>query len=423
MSSEKIISVRAREILDSRGNPTLEVGVKTEQGVFYVGVPSGLSTGTYEAVEVRDGGERYGGKGVLKAVKNVNEIIAPELEGKSSFDQKGIDALLCELDGTENKSKLGANAIVGVSMAVCRAGASAKKLSLWEYIASLHNSQKFCTSIPQPCFNVVNGGVHAGNDLDIQEFMVVPQEENFSENLRAGTEIYHELKQIIQTHYGKTAGALGDEGGYAPPVHSPHEVLKFIEMAAEQCGYKAVTKIILDVAASQFFQKGEYRAKIGVFTTEGLSHFYLELLSHFPSIIGIEDPFAENDWKGWQVVSSMSKAQNSKLLIIGDDLLATNPKRIQEAYEKNACNAAIIKINQIGTVSEAIEAVKLAKSYGWRVVVSHRSGDTCDDFIADFAVGICADYIKFGAPARGERVAKYNRLLKIEEEMQNKQSL
>lgn len=424
--ASKIHSIRAREVLDSRGNPTLEVEVATQQGVFHAGVPSGISTGTYEAVELRDGGKRYGGKGVLKAVQNVNKIIGPRLKGWDATKQKEIDEAMAEFDGTENKSKLGANAIVGVSMAVCRAGAAAKNLPPYKHIANMFmTAGADVVAVPRPCFNVVNGGAHAGNDLDIQEFMVVPQFDSFSENLRAGAEIYHALKGLLQKHYGGMAGSVGDEGGYAPPIHSAHEVLKFIEMAAEQCGYGSAgplqVKIILDVASSQFFRKRErkYLAKMGVFTTDGMLNFYSELLSRFPRIIGLEDPFAEGDLEGWQQINQKSKIKPQKLLVIGDDLLATNPKRIKEAQEKKACNAAIIKINQIGTVSEAIEAVKLAKSYDWKIIVSHRSGDTCDDFIADFAVGVGADYMKSGAPARGERVAKYNRLLKIEEEILN----
>lgn len=428
MSPYRIQTIKAREILDSRGNPTLEVEIETAQGVFSASVPSGISRGRYEALELRDGGSRYHGKGVLKAVQNVNEIIAPKLKGENPIRQKDIDTALCELDGTENKTKLGANAIIGVSMAVCRAGAAAQNNSLWNHIALLARStdRRFVFSL-KPCFNLVNGGAHAGNDLDIQEVMVVPQFDSFSENIRAGSEIYGTLKEILQSHYGRIAAGIGDEGGYAPPLHSIHEVLNFIKTAAEECGYGASEnalqiKIILDVAASQFFKKGEYRAKMGVFTSSGMIHFYSELLSRFPMIIGLEDPFSEDDWDGWEKINSELQSKNQNLLIIGDDLLATNPKRIREAHERNACNAAIIKINQIGTVSEAIEAANLAKSYGWKIIVSHRSGDTCDDFIADFAAGVGADYIKAGAPARGERVAKYNRLLKIEQEILNPKS-
>jgi len=400
----KIKKIQAREILDSRGNPTVEVDLTTELGVFRASVPSGASKGKYEAVELRDGRRRYRGRGVLKAVNNVNEIIAPKLIGKDPTQQKEIDDLLIKLDGTKNKSKLGANAILGVSMAICRAGAAAKNLSFWDHIKQLFEIGS--PSIPQPCFNVINGGIHAGSELDFQEFMVVPRLNSFSENLRIGTEIYHQLKEILAKKFGKQAINVGDEGGFAPPVRAPEEALDLIMEAVEKAGYQNKIKIILDVAASQFYQGGKYKMKTGVFTTEGLLNYYLDLIQKYP-IIGLEDPFSEEDWEGWKMLKS-------KILIIGDDLTVTNPDRIKLAQKRKACNGIIIKPNQIGTITETIEAVKLAKSYNWKVIVSHRSGETCDDFIADLAVGISADFIKAGAPARGERVAKYNRLLEIE---------
>ena len=443
-----IDSIKAREILDSRGEPTVEVDLTTDFGVFQASVPSGASKGKYEAVELRD----EDGRGVKKAIENIERVIAPVLvkEDKSSFQpfaaarvskedatcQKRLDDILIKLDGTKNKSRLGANAILAVSMAICRAGAAAKNLPLYKYISNLSISE--IDRLPRPCFNVINGGLHAGNELDFQEFMIVPQKNSFSENLKIGTEIYHQLKKTLAKKYGKLATNLGDEGGFAPPIRVPEEALDLILEAAKKLNYEI--KIILDVAASRFFKNGrhprtgapasrealasrptaQYKMKIGVFTKDGLLRYYEKLVKNYP-ILGLEDPFAEDDWEGWEALSLKSKIkeQKSKFLVIGDDLLTTNPERIKLAHEKDACNAAIIKINQIGTVSEALEAVKLAKSFGWKIIVSHRSGETNDDFIADLAVGIGADFIKSGAPFPKERMAKYNRLLKVEEEIRS----
>ena len=446
-NNSKIKSIKAREILDSRGNPTVEVELETDSGKFLASVPSGASKGKYEAVELRDGGKRYQGMGVLKTVKNVNEIIAPKLIGKDSTNQKEINEILINLDGTEDKSKLGANTICGVSMAVCRAGAAVKNLPLYLYIGKFYRGQppvKF--TIPNPCFNVINGGVHAGNDLDVQEFMIVParnashsdaggpQKDSFSENLQIATEIYHQLKEILAKKFGKSATNLGDEGGFAPPIRFPQEAIELILEAAKKInpapyaqsnlvkqsdrGLGGGVKLILDVAASQFFKNGKYKMKIGVFTREGLMRYYEKLIKNYP-ILGLEDPFAEDDFEGWQLLRSNLNIplDAQKFLIIGDDLTVTNPRRIKMAKEKEACNAMIVKINQIGTITEALEAAKLVKNFGWKIIVSHRSGETNDDFISDLAVGIGADFIKSGAPVRGERVAKYNRLLRIEEEI------
>jgi len=433
--NSKIKNIKAREILDSRGNPTVEVELETDLGKFLASVPSGASKGKYEAVELRDGldarpsreaggpvlGKRYHGMGVLKAVKNVNEIIGPKLIGEDTANQTKIDEILINLDGTENKAKLGANAILPVSMAVCRAAAAAKNLSLYQHINEIYTGLTCVkltpvrpVSLPIPCFNVINGGAHAGNDLDVQEFMIVPQKMSFSENLQVASEIYHQLKEILEKKFGKLATNLGDEGGFAPPIRFPQEAIELILEAAKKLNYEV--KIILDVAASQFFKNGKYRMKIGVFSREGLLNYYSDLIQKYP-IMGLEDPFSEDDFAGWKMLNSKFLIPNSKFLIIGDDLTVTNPRRIKMAKEKEDCNAMILKINQIGTITEALEAAKLAKSFGWKIIVSHRSGETNDDFISDLAVGIGADFIKAGAPARGERVAKYNRLLKIEEEL------
>ncbi len=412
--SSKIISIEAREILDSRGNPTVEVELETSLGIFKSSVPSGASKGKYEALELRDGEKRYQGKGVLKAVKKINQVIAPKLREKEVVNQKEIDRVLINLDGTKNKSLLGANSILGVSLAVARAGAKAKDLPLYQYLAQLsQNENQF--KIPFACFNVINGGVHAGNELDFQEFMIVPQEKIFSKNLQIAVEIYHQLKKIIKKKYGNLATNVGDEGGFAPPLKKPQEAIELILKASKNLGYLKKIKIILDIAASQFFENGQYKTRFGIFKGKELVNYYLNLIKKYP-ILGLEDPFSEDDWENWKLLREKVK---KKILIIGDDLLATNPERIKMANEKNACNGAIIKINQIGTLTEAIEAVKLAQSFGWKIIVSHRSGETTDDFIADFSVGIGADFIKAGAPARGERVVKYNRLLKIEKELQS----
>jgi len=415
--NSKIRKIKARETLDSRGNPTIEVDLITNQGFFRASVPSGVSKGRYEAVELRDGGKRYHGKGVIRAVNNVNKIIAPKLKGKNPVKQKEIDNLMIKLDGTKNKSKLGANAILAVSQACCRAGAKSINLPLYRYISRLSKGRTFTKlSLPAPSVLIVEGGAHAGNELDFQEFMIVPQIKPFSKALQVASEIYHQLKTLIKQKYIDLAINVGDEGGFAPPARVPEEALNLILKAAKNLNYQNKIKIILDIAASQFSIDEKYKMKFGVFTSEGLLRYYLDLIQKYP-ISGLEDPFSEEDWEGWKDLNVKCKMKNEKLLIIGDDLTVTNPERIRRACQKKFCNAVIIKPNQVGTVSEAIEAAKLAKSYGWKVMVSHRSGETCDDFISDLSVGIGADFIKAGAPARGERVAKYNRLLRIEEEL------
>lgn len=398
---DKIKSIEAREILDSRGNPTVEVVLRTERVTVISSVPSGASVGSYEAVELRDGGDRYRGQGVLKAVNNVNEIIAPALRDKDILDQKGIDDFMIKLDGTENKSRLGANAILPVSMAVCRAGAASIDTPLYKYISRLGN---FNIGLPKPLFNIINGGAHAGNALAFQEFMILPSGKSFEERLRRASEKYHALKGKLQDNYSRLATNVGDEGGFAPPIGNPEEALDLISETAE---------IALDVAADGFFKKDGYDAGFRFFSKKELLDYYLNLIEKYP-LISIEDPFAEDEWESWRELTSKVP---SGFLIVGDDLLATNLERIRRAGESGACNAMILKLNQVGTVSEGIEAAKLARGFEWKIIVSHRSGETTDDFIADFSVGIGSDYIKSGAPARGERVAKYNRLLQIEKEL------
>lgn len=408
--NSKIQKIKTREILDSRGNPTIEVDLITNQGLFQASVPSGVSKGKYEAVE----------KKAKIAVNNVNKIIAPKLKGKNPAKQKEIDNLMIKLDGTKNKSKLGANAILAVSMACCRAGAAAKNISLYQYIREIGNWKLEIGNfkIPAPSVLLIEGGAHAGNELDFQEFMIVPQIKPFKKALQSASEIYHQLKTLIKQKYIDLAINVGDEGGFAPQVRVPEEALNLILKAAKNLNYQNKIKIILDIAASQFSIDEKYKMKFGVFTSEGLLRYYSDLIQKYP-ILGLEDPFSEEDWEGWRKFKSKVKSEKLKVLIIGDDLTVTNPNRIKLAYKEKACDAIILKPNQIGTITEAIEAGRLAKSYGWKVMVSHRSGDTGDDFISDLAVGIGADFIKAGAPARGERVAKYNRLLRIEEELKS----
>ena len=442
----KISRLRGREILDSRGWPTVEVDLETSDFCVKASVPSGASVGKYEVLELRDGEKRYKGRGVLKAVENINEIIGPKLIGKDPTRQKEIDEIMIELDGTENKLNLGTNAILAVSMAVCRAGAKTKNLPLYQYINGIYRgptSVKLSQVRPvsKACFNIINGGVHAGNDLDFQEFMICPQLDSFSKNLQAASEIYHNLKEILKSKFGKFAINVGDEGGFSPPLFLAEQALDLISLAIGKSGYKDSVKIALDIAASEFFSEGKYKMRRILFTREGLLNYYLDLLKKYP-IFSLEDPFAQDDFEGWRKLNSQFQGAqaklgravggwrpNSQFLIFGDDLLATNIERIKMAKEKNLCNGLILKINQVGTITETLEAAKLAKSFGpegkpsasygagWKIMVSHRSGETSDDFISDLAVGIGADFIKAGAPARGERVAKYNRLLEIEEEI------
>ena len=406
----KIDSVKARQILDSRGNPTIEVEMKSGNFTAVACAPSGASTGSNEALELRDGGKEYLGKSVKKAVDNVNKLIAPKLVGMNPAEQREIDRTMIELDGTENKSKLGANAIVACSMACSKLASLCKGKELYEHLADVFNFNP--RKLPVPAMNVINGGKHAGNDLDIQEHMIMPvNAESFSEALRYGVEVYHILKKKIQSKYGKSSINVGDEGGYAPPLKETREAFELIVGAIEELGYQDNVKLAFDSAASEFFD-GEFYHVDGKRLSSGeFVDFYGELIDTY-DIVSAEDPFAEDDWDGFV---EFTRKFGSKIQIVGDDIFVTNINRLKKGIEVGACNALLLKVNQIGTVSEAVDAARLAFDNGYRVMVSHRSGETCDDFIADLSVAINCGQIKTGAPARGERVSKYNRLLKIEE--------
>lgn len=411
-----ISEIYAREILDSRGNPTVEVEVTLESGIVgRAAVPSGASTGEYEAVELRDGDKsRYLGKGVLKAVENVNEIIAPELEGWNVFDQVGIDEYLLELDGTENKAKLGANAILGVSMAVARAASEELGMPLYRYIGGVN-----AKTLPVPMMNIVNGGQHADNNVDFQEFMVMPiGAQSWKEALRMGAEIFHALKAVLHAQGLNTA--VGDEGGFAPNLSSNEKALEAIMQAIEKAGYKAgeQVRIAMDVAASSFFNKEKNKYVLAgenkELTSEEMVAFYEELVAKYP-IISIEDGLDENDWDGFKL---MTERLGSKIQIVGDDLFVTNTKKLAEGISKGIANSILIKLNQIGTITETLDAIEMAKRAGYTAVISHRSGETEDTTIADLVVATNAGQIKTGAPSRTDRVAKYNQLIRIEDELE-----
>ncbi|KAI3766985.1 hypothetical protein L2E82_17066 [Cichorium intybus] len=419
--SSTVKSVKARQIIDSRGNPTVEVDLVTDD-LYRSAVPSGASTGIYEALELRDGDKSvYGGKGVLNAVKNINEILGPKIIGVDVRNQADFDAIMLEIDGTPNKSKLGANAILGVSLSVCRAGAGAKGIPLYKHIQEISGTKELV--MPVPAFNVINGGSHAGNNLAMQEFMILPVgASSFAEALQMGSEVYHKLKGIIQTKYGQDACNVGDEGGFAPNVQDNREGLVLLIDAIQKAGYTGKIKIGMDVAASEFLTKdGKYDLNFKkqpndgahVLSASSLGDLYREFVRDFP-IVSIEDPFDQDDWSSWTALQSSVDIQ-----IVGDDLLVTNPKRIVEGIQKKACNALLLKVNQIGTVTESIQAALDSKAAGWGVMVSHRSGETEDNFIADLSVGLASGQIKTGAPCRSERLAKYNQLLRIEEELGN----
>lgn len=392
----KIKNIIARQINDSRQNPTVEVELETDKETFVASCPSGASTGKNEAVALS----------ASQAIKNINEIIAPKLKGKDPAEQKALDALMIKLDGTENKSFLGANAILPVSLAVCRAGAAAEKVSLYQHIAHISGNT---VKMPVPSFNFIEGGAHTKgrNTLDLQEFMVVGQKKSFHENFALANAIFANLQEVIAKNYGGGT-AMGDEGGFAPDISKAEQALFILKNAIGT----DEARIIIDAAASQFFKNGKYVLEGKEYSRSELLEFYKDLVARFP-IMAIEDPFSEDDWQGLEEL----KSALPETVIIGDDLTTTNIKKIKEAENKKACNGVIIKPNQIGTVSEAIEAANMAKSYGWKIIVSHRSGETMDSFIADFAVGIEADYIKSGSPAQPERMVKYSRLLEIEAEL------
>jgi len=414
-----ISSIKAREVIDSRGNPTVEVDVTTTDGMFRASVPSGASTGIHEAVELRDGGSRYKGKGVLKAVANTNDILGPALKGMDPTKQGEIDAIMLNLDGTSNKGKLGANAILGVSLAVSKAGAAAKKVPLFQHYGDLAGNSDF--TLPVPSFNVINGGSHAGNRLAFQEFMILPVgAKSFTESMIMGCETYATLKSVIKKKYGQDACNVGDEGGFAPSIQSNYEGVELLMQAIKQAGYEKEVKIGMDVAASEFQLKdGKYDLDFKTANNDGsltysgtaLGDIYKDLVSKYP-IISIEDPFEQDDWANY---TSFTADVGKDVQVVGDDLLVTNSSRIQQAAGLKACNALLLKVNQIGSVTESIDAVKLSKQNGWGVMTSHRSGETEDNYIADLAVGLCTGQIKTGAPCRSERLAKYNQLLRIEE--------
>ncbi len=410
----EIIDIYAREILDSRGNPTIEVEVFLESGVMgRAAVPSGASTGEREALELRDGDKgRYLGKGVLKAVDNVNEIIAEALIGWEASDQAGIDRKLLELDGTDFKSNLGANALLGVSMACAKAAAEDAGLPLYQYIGGANAKE-----LPLPMMNIINGGAHADNNVDIQEFMVMPAGAgSFKEALRMGAEIFHALKKVLKAKGYNTA--VGDEGGFAPNLKSNEEALQVIMEAIKEAGYKPGEDVLLalDVASSELFKDGKYRLeneKQPVKTAQELVDFYEDLVNRYP-IISIEDGMAENDWDGWKL---MTDRLGNRIQIVGDDLFVTNTKILKQGIEKGIANSILIKVNQIGTLTETLEAIEMAKRAGYTCVISHRSGETEDTTIADLAVAVNAGQIKTGSLCRTDRICKYNQLLRIEDEL------
>jgi enolase len=409
-----IYSIKGREILDSRGNPTVEVELTLESGITgRAAVPSGASTGTHEALELRDGDRnRYKGKGVLKAVKNIDEIIAPALIGKSVLNQKIIDETMIDLDGTKGKTKLGANAMLGVSMAAAKAGAAYAELPLYQYLGGVG-----AVELPVPMLNIINGGSHADNSVDLQEFMVMPVgAASFKEALRVSAEIFHTLKGVLKDKGYSTS--VGDEGGFAPNLKSNEEALQVIVEAVEKAKFKPGEDvyIALDPAASEFFEDGKYVLKKStgeVLPSEAMVDFYVKMVEKYP-IISIEDGLAEDDWDGWKL---MTEKLGSKIQLVGDDLFVTNPERFKKGLDMGISNSILIKLNQIGTVTETIETIKMAQRNKCTAVVSHRSGETEDTFIADLAVGLCTGQIKTGSTSRSERIAKYNQLLRIEEEL------
>ena len=403
----RIKDVKAREILDSRGNPTVEVDVILENGVRgRAAVPSGASTGEREALEMRDGGDRYCGKGVLNAVNNVNTVIRDLVIGMDAAEQTVLDYAMIELDGTETKSKLGANAILGVSMAALRASAINEGKELYEYIGD-------GKTLPYPMMNIINGGAHADNNLDFEEFMIIPQRDTIKERVRVGAEVFHSLKKVLNSR-GYFTG-VGDEGGFAPNLGSNKEGFELIVEAIEKAGYEPSkdVKIAIDVAASEFYEDGKYHVDGKELTTDELIDFYEELVNTYP-IISIEDPVDENDWEGFRKITERI---GDRVQLVGDDLFVTNKKCLQMGIDNHAGNAILLKVNQIGTITETIETINLAKANGYKTIISHRSGETEDTTIADLAVGLDLGQIKTGSMSRTDRICKYNQLMRIEEEL------
>ena len=407
----KIRNIHAREIIDSRGNPTVEVDVTLESGITATAsVPSGASTGVHEALELRDNDpKRYNGKGVLQAVKNVNEKIFPKLKGMDALNQKLIDQTMIELDGTESKTNLGANAMLGVSLAVLKAGAKFKKEELYAYLGN----KKI---LPRCMMNILNGGAHAENKLKFQEFMIIPSKEEYLDNLRMGAEVFHSLQKILKEK-GLSCG-VGDEGGFAPSIDNTKEALDLIQEAIEKAGYKLGSDIFigLDVAASEFYKDGYYNLEGQKMTSDEMIDYYEDLISKYP-IISIEDGLDQDDYIGWQ---KLTKRLGDKLQLVGDDLFVTNKKLLQKGIELKMANAILLKLNQIGTVTETLETIKLAQENGYKTIISHRSGETEDNYIADFAVGLGLGQIKTGSMSRSERISKYNRLIRINEQISTK---
>ena len=411
-----IKTVHARQIMDSRGNPTIECDITLDGGAFgRAAVPSGASTGSFEALELRDGGNAYMGKGVLTAVKNVNEIIAPAIIGMDASDQTALDEKMIALDGTTNKEKLGANAILAVSLAAAHAVATQKNIPLYKYIAEIYGNANPCV-LPRPMMNIINGGAHADNGLDAQEFMIIPNgAKSESDAIRMGSEIFHNLKSILKK--GGNSTNVGDEGGFAPNFHSCAEALDTIIAAIRAAGYTpgADVSIGLDVASSEFYKNGMYEFEGKSLTSDEMIEFYQDLISKYP-IISIEDALAEEDWNGWK---KLTDTIGAKCQLVGDDLFVTNPARLKKGIDAGVANAILIKVNQIGSLTETLRAIKMAQDANYGVIVSHRSGETEDTTIADLAVATNAGQIKTGSMSRTDRMAKYNQLLRIEEELGN----
>ncbi|MCL2484503.1 MAG: phosphopyruvate hydratase [Endomicrobia bacterium] len=419
----KIVKIIGREIIDSRGNPTVEADVILDDGTLgRAAVPSGASTGSREALELRDGdNNRFDGKGVLKAVENINKIIAPELIGTEITNQSEIDDKMINLDGTDFKSRLGANAILGVSLAACKAGAESKKLPVYEYVREIYNLKSGKYILPVPLMNIINGGEHADNNVDLQEFMIAPvSAANFREALRMGCEVFHSLKKVLNSKNYSTG--VGDEGGFAPNLKSNAEALEVICEAIKESGYETGKDIVfaLDAAASEFYKDNNYtlegETENKVKSSREMISYYENLLKKYP-VISIEDGLSEQDWEGWKILTDELK---SKVQLVGDDLFVTNPKIFKEGIEKGIANSILIKVNQIGTLSETVAAVQMAYKNGYTAIMSHRSGETEDTIIADLAVALNTGQIKTGSASRTDRICKYNRLLRIEEELENK---